>query len=475
MSIKEWIRSAAHRNREAVLEIHSKVWEYAEKGMQENRSAAAYVKLLRELGFQVDEGVSGIPSAFVAQWGSGKPVIGFLAEYDALPTLSQEAGCPVKKPVVEGGWGHGCGHNALGAGAMGAALIYRDWLQENGLPGTVRFYGCPGEEMGSGKVFMARDGLYDDLDACLTWHPANFNLVDGGSSLANYSIFYDFTGVSSHAAAAPYLGRSALDACELMSVGCNYLREHIIPEARLHYAYVDAGGTAPNVVQNHARVHYFIRAPKVKQMMEILERVNEVARGASIMTGTTLKVIHHEALSDYVPNHTLGALAQEAFEELGAPDFDENDYALAARFRDTFTANDLEQPFQNLKDRGIRPDVMDKGEILCDTVLPYSPVDKAIGGSTDVGDASYCAPTMQLRVATCAMGTPGHSWQLTAQSGSVLSEKGTMTAAMVMAYTAMKAHQRPDVLVKAREELNAVTGGKYICPLPDDIKPILDL
>ena len=471
MSKKETISRLVDKYQSDIVKVNDTVWGFAEPGMKEYKTAEFYESFFKEKGFKVSSGLADMPTAFIAEWGSGKPVVGFLGEFDALPTLSQEASCPEKKPIVPGAYGQGCGHNSLGAGAAGAALAFRDYLEENHLSGTVRFYGCPGEEYGSGKVFMARAGLYDDLDVCLTWHPGDMNKVSTTSSLANISVMFTFNGVSAHAAANPYLGRSALDAVELMNVGVNYLREHIIPEARVHYAYVDAGGIAPNVVHDHATIHYFIRAPKMTQAQAIFERVKDVAWGAAKMTGTTHTVNLKEAIFDYNPNRTLEKVMQKVFEEIGAPKFDENDVKLAEEFRKTLTKADIDDIKSSLTAMDQDPDLISLDAPLHTEILPYVPVDRAMPGSTDVGDASYCAPTAQINVATMALGTPGHSWQITAQSCSSIANKGTIVAAKVMALTAAMAIDDPELMAKAKEELIKTTGGKYVSAVPAEIKP----
>ena len=474
MSKKEIISALVDKYQDDVVRINDTVWGYAEAGMKEYKTAKFYEEFFAEKGFQVESGLADMPTAFVASWGEGHPIVGFLAEFDALPTLSQEAACAVKTPVVEGAYGHGCGHNSLGAGAAGAALAFRDYLEQNGMQGTVRFYGCPAEEYGSGKIYMARAGLFEDADICLTWHPGAMNQVTTSSSLANISVMFEFHGVSAHAAGNPHLGRSALDACELMNVGVNYLREHIIPEARVHYAYKNAGGIAPNVVHDHAVIHYFIRAPKMSQAPEIYERVKDIAEGAAKMTGTTHEVHLKEAIYDYNPNRTLEKVMQEAFEEIGAPAFDEADFELARKFRATYTKGDLDSVQSGLVRNGYPADAIGPDEVLHTRVLPYVPIDRAMPGSTDVGDASYCAPTAQCSVATEALGTPGHSWQITAQSCSPLASKGAVVAAKVMALTAAKAIAQPELLEKAKAELVRTTGGKYVSAMPPEIMPNIE-
>ena len=473
MNQKEFVCKAIEEKAPLFTRINDQIWQYAEAGMKEYKSAEYLVAQAKDLGFALEEGVSGIPTAFIASYGSGKPVVAFLGEYDALPGLSQKAGCPVKTELEPGAYGHGCGHNILGTSALAAAAAVMDYMKANHLPGTVRYYGCPGEEYGSAKAFMARDGRFDDVDACFTWHPGTTNNVWLRSSLANLSVFFKFKGRTSHAASTPHLGRSALDACELMSMGVNYLREHVIPEARIHYAYVDVGGIAPNVVQDHAAVHYFIRAPRVAQMMEIYERVCDVAKGAALMSGTQMEIQIHEGLSDYIPNQALTKVMYKALEEIGAPQFDDADKKLATEIRASFSEDQL-QNYQKLYG-GVEEmqQLIEKGSVLCDVVLPYSPECSPMGGSTDVGDASYCAPTAQINMATQAMATPGHTWQVTAQSCSSIAHKGMLKAAQVMALAGLYAMADEKLLKDAKAELLKSNGGGYKCPMPDEIKPTL--
>ena len=292
------IKKLVDAKKEAFLHAGDLVWEYAEIGFKEFQSAKALTDVLKAEGFAVEEGVAGIPTAFVASWGEGKPIIGLLGEYDALPALKHAAGDPVESSEIVSENGHGCGHNLLGAGALGAAVAVKDYMQAHGLKGTIRYYGCPGEEFGSGKMFMARAGLFDDLDAAFTWHGGAYNAITADHSLANPCAYFKFKGRTSHAAGSPHLGRSALDACELMNVGCNYLREHILPDERIHYAYTDVGGSAPNVVQDHACVFYYVRSPRLYQVLDLYERVKDVARGAALVSGTQLEIVLNDGLCD---------------------------------------------------------------------------------------------------------------------------------------------------------------------------------
>ena len=474
MEMVNEIKKLVDAKKEAFLHAGDLVWEYAEIGFKEFQSAKALTDVLKAEGFAVEEGVAGIPTAFVASWGEGKPIIGLLGEYDALPALKHAAGDPVESSEIVSENGHGCGHNLLGAGALGAAVAVKDYMQAHGLKGTIRYYGCPGEEFGSGKMFMARAGLFDDLDAAFTWHGGAYNAITADHSLANLCAYFKFKGRTSHAAGSPHLGRSALDACELMNVGCNYLREHILPDERIHYAYTDVGGSAPNVVQDHACVFYYVRSPRLYQVLDLYERVQDVARGAALMTGTQLEIVLNAGLCDYVPNDTLSKLLYESFCEVGGPKFSEEEKALAAEFAQTFDPAAVADKARTLAAH-FGPEVAEKykDQILVEDIFPYHASDMISSGSTDVGDVSYCAPTAQMNVSTWALCTTGHTWQVTAQSGSDIGRTGTVKAAEVLALASIKAMQNPELLEKAKEEWKKTTGGKYVCPVTDDVQPAL--
>ena len=460
------------QRREKLVSLSEEIWRYAEVGFQEFRSAEALARCLEEEGFSVEKGVAGIPTAFVASFGSGEPKIGFLGEYDALFDLSQEAGNTQRALYKNGKAGHGCGHNALGVGSLGAALAVKAYMQEHSLPGTVLYYGCPAEEDGSGKMFMAKAGLFDRLDGAFTWHPSSKNAVDGCSSLACIGVLYRFHGRATHAAGQPHLGRSALDACELMNVGVNYLREHMIQEARVHYAYRDAGGGAPNVVQDHAALYYFIRAPKVTQAVELRERVDNCARGAALMTGTTVDILPVDGMCDYLPNHVLSEVLQKSFEATGAPQFDGQDREIARSFQQNYPAAEVEAKVKAYGAKfGEEYVPMFLGQPLQDVVFPLRFPSTPLFGSTDVGDVSYVAPTAWLNAACYAIGTSGHSWQLAAQGGTSVGEKGMLAAAKAMAHAAVTVLETPSLLQKAAEEHQKTTGGKYVCAVPADAKP----
>lgn len=481
MTAKEKIEQLVDAKSAQTYKVLSNIWDYAELNFKESKSAKELADTLENEGFTIEMGVSGMPTAFVATWsnaekGTTAPTIGFLGEYDALPALSQEADNPIKTPITtQADPGHGCGHNLLGAGAMAAAIAAKEYCEQTGLKTTIKYFGCPAEENGGGKVFMARDGLFNDLSAALTWHPSTSNDAQGVSSLAIITVMYHFKGKTAHAAGAPHLGRSALDAVELMNVGANYLREHIIPEARMHYAYIDAGGDAPNVVQDRSTIYYYIRAPKAQQVFDIFDRVNKIAEGAALMTGTTMTSNIIDGLTDYIPNYTLSSLLAENMQEIGAPSWTDEDKAYAENFQATFIPEEIKSGIERLAMANNVDVSAYEGKAL-DNIVPnyfHNPTYHS-PGSTDVGDVSYCTPTAQARAATHALGTGGHTWQMVAQGKSPIALKGTLFAAKAMALTAVKAAENPSLLEKAKEEYKKDCPNGYICMVPDDVKPYLD-
>ena len=470
-TVKDLVASQA----DAAVALAKEIWNYAELSYEEVRSAAALMEALKKEGFAIEEGIAGIPTAFTAtfQNGSGKPVVGFLAEYDALAGLSQKAGCPVQEAVEPGGAGHGCGHNLLGAGCYAAAVALKDYLVKENKDGTVIFFGCPAEEGAGSKQFIARAGYFDNVDFAYTWHPETINEVGSKGSVAIMGANFTFTGVAAHAGAEPHLGRSALDAVELMNVGCNYLREHMIDAARIHYAYSDAGGSAPNVVQSCAVIKYEVRAPKVSQVQELFTRVVDVAKGAALMTGTKMQYEITMAFSDYTANRTLGAVVDQCFRELGAPDWTEADYDLAAGFLRTYPRSTMAGIREKLG-AFFAPEELDKAleKPLDSMVHPFNPKETGYNsGSTDVGDVGYATPTVMFHVATACLGNVGHSWQNTAFACSDIGMKGMLRAAEVMTFSAIRTMAQPELIRKAKEELIRKNGGKYRCPLPDYVAP----
>jgi len=444
------------------IEVNDKIWEYAETRFQEFKSAELLCTVLEAEGFTVRRGVADIATAFVASFGSGSPVVAILGEYDALSGLSQKSGIARPEPLMAGGNGHGCGHNMLGAGALAAAVAVRHYLAEAKLGGSIRYYGCPGEEGGSGKAFMVRAGVFEDVDVALTWHPLTHNTVFSVNTLANYQICYKFHGRSAHAGFVPHLGRSALDAVELMNVGVNYLREHIIPEARVHYAVTNTGGDSPNVVQAEAEVLYLIRAPKIDQVQGIYERVCDIARGAALMTGTEYEIVFDKGCSDYMPNKVLEKLLYDNLVKVGAPVPDEGDKQFAGEMKlaltDADITNDLAMAGKFMA--GKRPEIVKvlKEKVVADMILPYEYLSMLLAGSTDVGDVSWVVPTAQLSVACNAFGTPGHSWNAVAQGKSGMAHKGMLVAGKVLAGTAVDVLSSPALAAQAKEELRESLG-----------------
>ena len=454
---------------EAFIALSDRVWGMPELNFQETRSAAEHVAMLEAQGFRVETGVAGIPTAVMGEAGEGGPVIAILGEYDALPGLSNEAGVAEHRPVEGQRAGHGCGHNLLGAGAMLAAAAVKDWLAERGIAGRVRYYGCPAEEGGAAKAFMVRDGVFDDVDIAISWHPAPFAAVNEAFSLAIQQVDYVFTGRASHAAAAPELGRSALDAAELMNVGVNYMREHMPSEARVHYAYLDAGGIAPNVVQARAVLRYIVRAPELPELMALTARVGRIAEGAAMMTETTVEARVVSGMSNLLGNTPLEQTLQNNLERLGPPPFDDADRAFARSIQATVGQEDVVAAHA-------RFGVPVSDAPLCDVIVPReSPKSRAVG-STDVGDVSWAVPTVQARGATFAIGTPGHSWQMTSQGMTPAAHKGMVHVAKAMAGTAVDVLEDAGLLARARADHAArLERTPFVSPLPKGLAPVLDM
>src|SRR6202453_2582539 len=444
--------------------LSDRVWEIPELCYGEFKSCAEHTAMLREQGFRVTENVAGIPTAVMGEAGEDGPVIAILGEYDALPGLSQEAGVAEQRPLPGPGFGHGCGHNMLGAASLLAATALKDYLASHGVKGRVRYYGCPAEEGGAAKGFMVRAGAFSDVDIAISWHPGAFAGLNEALSLANTRIDFAFTGRASHAAAAPHLGRSALDAVELMNVGVNYMREHMPSDARVHYAMLDAGGIAPNVVQAFAKVRYLIRARSLPELTRLIERVKKIAEGAALMTETSVKATVISAVSNLLGNTPLERAMQDNLELLGPPPFDDAARATAAKFKATLSEEDIESAYRRA---GVtyRP-----GQSLCDAIVPLDAPRVTMVGSTDVGDVSWVVPTVQARGAPYAIGTPGHSWQLTAQGQMPAAHKALVHVAKIMAGTAVDVLHDEVLLARAKADHQAkVSRTPYVCPLPDDI------
>ena len=468
MQNAEQIWSHVDAKRDEFTALADRVWGMPETCYTEHRSVAEHVAELNKQGFTVTENLVGIPTAVMGEAGEGGPVIAILGEYDALPGLSQEAGVAEHRPIPGNGNGHGCGHNLLGSAAMLAATAVKDWLKATGTPGRVRYYGCPAEEGGAAKAFMVRDGAFKDVDIAITWHPNAFNEVADAASLANTRVDFAFRGRASHAAAAPHLGRSALDAVELMNVGVNYMREHMPSDARIHYAMIDSGGIAPNVVQAKARVRYSVRARELGTMLTLLERVKNVARGAALMTETEVDIHVLAAVSNLMANPPLEKAMFDTMQRLGPPAWDEADKAFAKQIQGTVGEEDLATAYRRV---GVtaKPDTP-----LHDEIVPMDTKRVSMIGSTDVGDVSWVVPTVQAHAATYAIGTPGHSWQLTAQGKNPAAHKGLTFVAKVMAATAVEAIADPGLVERAKADLAARTAKTpYVCPMPAGTEPPL--
>ncbi|MBE0532210.1 MAG: amidohydrolase [Rhodospirillales bacterium] len=447
-------------------DLSDRIWGMPEIAYTEYRSVAEHTTMLRARGFRVTENVSGIPTAVIGEAGQGGPVIAILGEYDALPGLSQEANVAEPKPLEAGGAGHGCGHNLLGSAALLAATALKEWLEKTGRPGRVRYYGCPAEEGGAAKAFMVRDGAFADVDVAITWHPGSMTRVDDALSLANTRMDFHFTGRASHAAAAPHLGRSALDAVELMNVGVNYMREHMPQDARIHYAMLDSGGIAPNVVQASAKVRYSIRARDVHGMLALNERVKKIADGAALMTETKVAISIMSAVSNMLGNTPLREAMHLNMQRLGPVGFDAADRDYAARIQATLSDEDILSGY-----RRVGLPVLEATP-LCDFIVPLEAVGEPMIGSTDVADVSWTVPTVEARVATCAIGTPGHSWQLTAQGKAPAAHKGLAYAAKVMAATAVDLMTDEALMARAKKDFRDRTQKTpYACPIPKDVHP----
>ena len=455
-------RIAAERER--LMTVAREIWEDPELALEEHASARRLAAVLEDAGFEVTHGVGGLETAFVAEYGTGKPTIGILGEYDALPGLSQAVSAE-REPIDPGGPGHGCGHNLFGTAAVGAALGVAAAIAADEVPGTVRCYGCPAEETLVGKVFMARAGAFEDLDAAVTWHPSDLARVQRGSSLALDSVEYTFHGRSAHAAASPEAGRSALDAVQLMNTGAEYLREHIPEAARIHYTITD-GGDAPNVVPDEATVWYYVRAPTRGGVERVGDWLDDVAEGAATMTRTRLERQYVTGCYDFLVNDVVADVLQTNIEAADPPDYDADDRAFAADLQATFEEGAVPERLAELPD-----DVADRvrGESLF--TEPVAPDEAGSDGSTDVGDVSWITPTAQIRGPTWPVGTPGHSWQAVAANGDFAIEAVPFVAT-VLAGAVCDLLGDEDRLRAAQAKFAEATAGRdYTSPLPPDLDP----
>lgn len=417
--------------------VARQLWEWAEVGYKEEKSSALLQSKLEAAGFKIEKGVAGIPTAFIAEYGKGGPVIAILGEFDALPGINQ-SDVATRAPIEGKGAGHACGHNLFGAGSMTAAIAVKDWLEETGAPGRIRFYGTPAEEGGSGKVYMVRDGLFEDVDIALHWHASDKNSAAARTTLANRSAKFRFHGQSAHAAGAPDRARSALDGVEAFNTMVNLMREHVPQETRIHYVITN-GGLAPNVVPDFAEVFYYVRHPQAKMVEQIWTRLEDAARGAAMGTGVKVdwEIIHGN--NPLLINETLAKVMDKNLREVGGVAYTPAERKFAEKIRESFETDATLESAGEIED--------------------YS---KTLGyGSTDVGDVSYATPTVGLNTATWAPGTSSHSWQAVAASGMSIGYKGAQVAAKTLALTAIELYENPELREQARVEFEAARGKNY--------------
>ena len=461
-------------------DVSDKIWEYAELSLMEYKSCALYVEELKKQGFTVETPVANIQTGFKATYGSGHPVIGILAEYDALSGLSQIAGATHREERIKNGTGHGCGHNMLGAGSMAAACAVKKYLEDKGPGhGTVIFFGCPGEEGGAAKAFYARDHVFDGVDIALTWHPGDINAVRTGSCNSCIQTEYRFTGIASHAAGSPDKGRSALYAVELMNIGVQFLREHMPDHDRIHYAITDAGGNSPNVVQPHARVLYMVRSELSKNVRKLQARVDKIAEAAAMMTETKMEKRFIDGCGNTVPNLVLEKLMYKNFEEVGVPTYTPEEIAYAQAIVDGY-----ELPSDGLPGRGdfyedpesqkyIAEKSNNGKKPLNDFLMPFVHSNQMSAGSTDVGDVSWLVPTVQCSAVGFISDAPGHSWQNVSSGCTSIGHKAVLTAGKVIASTAIDLYESPETVKAAKDEFESIVvpAGGYCCLVPDDAVP----
>jgi aminobenzoyl-glutamate utilization protein B len=450
---KKTVIQSLEAKKQQYVDVATNIWNLAELGYKEGKSANLLQSMLKEEGFTIETGVAGIPTAFTATFGSGTPVIGVLGEYDALPGFSQDA-VPFKKELAGNTNGHACGHHLFGSASAAAAIAVKNWLKTTGRKGTIRFYGTPAEEGGAGKVYMVRAGLFQDVDAVIHWHPGDDNNANPISSLSNKSAKFRFRGVASHAAASPERGRSALDAVEALNYMVNMMREHIPEKSRVHYV-ITRGGEAPNVVPAFAEVYYYIRHPEMDIVKDIFNRVTKAAEGAALGTGTTLdyEVIH--GVYNLLPNQILSTNLYENLKTVGGVNYDKTEEDFALKIFPSLNRKDV-----NISDAAL--------------VKPYADQSDEAFGSTDVGDISWLVPTAGISSATWVPGTAAHSWQAVAAGGMSIGHKGMMVAAKTMALTIMDCLVNPEMLKNAKLELLKRRGDsfKYEALLGDRNPPL---
>ena len=472
---KDEIEGLIDKRSQAYTDTSDAIWGFAEPRFQERESSRIQQEYLSSRGFSVRADLAGEETAFIAEYGSGKPVIAFLGEFDALSSLQQEPDQTEHCPIAGKENGHGCGHHLLGTASAAAADALKTYMEEHKLAGTIRYYGCPAEENAGGKAYLVRDGYFDDCDIAITWHPYTMSKVmKGGFHLANFRAFFTFHGISSHAAGAPELGRSALDAVEIMDIGVNYMREHMIDAARVHGAITNSGGIAPNVIPSEAQILYAIRAPKVTQVKKLYERMCDIARGAALITGTTVDIKQVAAYSNVIENDTLEDIMYENMRHFVPIGYTEEELAYARRFQEVITELDkegLKDLISILSGRDKEKKRQMEESPMLDFVLERH-VSFGGGGSTDVGDVSWVVPTGKVDINCYAAGTALHSWQAVAQGKAPAAHKGMLTAAKIMACTGAELLEKPELLERIKEDwLEKLDGETYPDPLPKDVKP----
>lgn len=462
----DWIQNSESR----LCGLSDRIWELAELGLVEYESSKLLADEFERHGFKVERGVAGMPTAFFATWGKRKPIVGIMGEYDALPGMSQKK-LPRREPLEPGKPGHGCGHNIHGVSGMAAAIAAKKALESHHATGMIKFFGCPAEENFSGKVFMVRDGFFAGLDAVISHHPNDMNAVDLRSSLAINSMKFHFHGRSSHAGGSPEQGRSALDGVELMNTGVNYLREHIIQDARIHYV-VEKGGEQPNVVPAYARSWYYVRAPERDQLEHIFNWILDIAEGAATMTRTKVQTEFVEGSYNLIPNKTISNLIVQNMKQIRVPQYSTEELKFAEEIAKTISPESKTTQLRKSK----RPNWQSlKDKLLDDEIVNPWGEGETIHGSTDVADVSWQVPTVEFGTATWIIGTPAHSWQAVAQSGTEIGHKSLLFAAKVMATTAIDLLTHKEIIEKAKKEHKKRIGGKkYKSPIPPNHKPPLD-
>ena len=473
MNYRNEINHIVETRKSSYTHISDSIWEFAESRFQEYRSSNIQQEYLKSQGFAIQSNLSEEETAFIAEWGNGKPIIAFVGEFDALSSLQQEADKPERCPIPGKENGHGCGHHLLGTGSLAAADSLKAFIEQNHLSGTIRYYGCPAEENAGGKAFLVRDGYFNDCDVALSWHPHSTNKVTGADCfLSNFRAFFTFHGISSHAAGAPELGRSALDAVEVMDIGVNFMREHMISSARIHGAITNTGGIAPNVIPSEAQVLYAIRAPKLTQVKQLFDRMCDIANGAALITGTTVSVKQVAAYSNVIHNETLGVIMDEHLRSFVPIGYTEEELAYAEKFKNVITKLDregLQSTVSQIVTKEKRQETL--AMPILDLVIDRRSM---IGGhgSTDMGNVSWVTPVGQANINCLAAGTALHSWQAVAQGKSPVAHKGMLTAAKVLACTGAELLLNPELLEQVRKDwIDELDGAVYPDPLPKGLKP----